>query len=539
MIPKTRKEAFKVLGLSESASTEKIKKAYRELALKWHPDKWSDKSQEEQKTATEKFKEISVAYKISIGEITEEFISQQPNDDWVDECMEGIFGSHLNDIEIRLFIVLANGFLKEAELLLPKITNPNIKSQPGNVNIEDKAPLHYIVQNACDKPNGGWEVLLEKFLSSDNDTGTGVAINSMLPQKEFVDVNIGDQTGTTPLHVASKYGRMDLIQVLLKYGADVNKLDELSHSPLYQAASGNHVQTVKLLLEHKAKISNGERVLILGTILYDLAEGKYSAEVTTMLLDRASTEEKNEIFLVSCRIGKVELVSKLLSEYRVNSNLISVDGCATILQDICQSNKPNSVNIANLLLQAGAEQTLVVGKWPSALEIVQQQKNKEFIELFAQYKNKTGSPVQHTNNHFQPTLGPEVQSAQPPITDNKNHHSPQKQPLGGEWTKENNNNSHTKQNTQPLPVIDNKIPNSPQKQASGISPRVIGLALLFGAVGATLVAIGIIPEIVAIGVIATAVLLGIAGAALGGIVGYLTDITVNKCCNSEAVMKVA
>ncbi|MFP3027876.1 MAG: J domain-containing protein [Wolbachia sp.] len=127
MIPETRKEAFKVLGLSESASTEEIKKAYRELALKWHPDKWSDKSQEEQKTATEKFKEILVAYKISIGEITEEFISQQPNDDWVDECMGGIFGSHLNYIEIDLFTVLAGRFLKEAELLLPKITNPNIK----------------------------------------------------------------------------------------------------------------------------------------------------------------------------------------------------------------------------------------------------------------------------------------------------------------------------------------------------------------------------------------------------------------------------
>ncbi|WP_353276638.1 DnaJ domain-containing protein [Wolbachia endosymbiont (group A) of Agelastica alni] len=37
IIPKTRKEAFKVLGLSESASTEEIKKAYHELALKWHP----------------------------------------------------------------------------------------------------------------------------------------------------------------------------------------------------------------------------------------------------------------------------------------------------------------------------------------------------------------------------------------------------------------------------------------------------------------------------------------------------------------------
>ncbi len=105
---------------------------------------------------------------------------------------------------------------------------------------------------------------------------------------------------------------------------------------------------------------------------------------------------------------------------------------------------------------------------------------------------------------------------------------------------ETNNNLHTveKQSAQP-PITDNKNHHSPQKQASGISPRVIGLALLFGAVGATLAAIGIIPEIIAIGVIATAVLLGIAGAALGGIVGYLTDITVNKCCNGEAVMKAA
>lgn len=44
MIPKTRKVTFKVLGLSDSASTEEIK-AYHELALKWHIDRRSDKSQ--------------------------------------------------------------------------------------------------------------------------------------------------------------------------------------------------------------------------------------------------------------------------------------------------------------------------------------------------------------------------------------------------------------------------------------------------------------------------------------------------------------
>ncbi len=114
MIPKTRKEAFKVLELSESASAEEIKKAYHKLALKWHPDKWSDKSQEEQKTATEKFKEISVAYGILTGEISEEFISNQPNDNWADEFSEnhrkefrkGCYGSHLSEEEKDLFYAL-------------------------------------------------------------------------------------------------------------------------------------------------------------------------------------------------------------------------------------------------------------------------------------------------------------------------------------------------------------------------------------------------------------------------------------------------
>ncbi|PWI47461.1 hypothetical protein CEE45_11645 [Candidatus Heimdallarchaeota archaeon B3_Heim] len=54
---------YKSLGVSKSASKSEIKKAYRKLALKYHPDR-AVKSGMDPKEAEEKFKEISEAYSV-------------------------------------------------------------------------------------------------------------------------------------------------------------------------------------------------------------------------------------------------------------------------------------------------------------------------------------------------------------------------------------------------------------------------------------------------------------------------------------------
>ncbi|XP_043988591.1 dnaJ homolog subfamily B member 2 isoform X1 [Gambusia affinis] len=51
---------YSVLGVSRNASQDDIKKAYRKLALKWHPDKNPDNKEE----AERKFKELAEAYEV-------------------------------------------------------------------------------------------------------------------------------------------------------------------------------------------------------------------------------------------------------------------------------------------------------------------------------------------------------------------------------------------------------------------------------------------------------------------------------------------
>ncbi len=53
------KDYYDILGVDEKADKDAIKKAYRKLAMKYHPDRNKD-----DKTAEEKFKEISEAYSV-------------------------------------------------------------------------------------------------------------------------------------------------------------------------------------------------------------------------------------------------------------------------------------------------------------------------------------------------------------------------------------------------------------------------------------------------------------------------------------------
>lgn len=57
-------EYYQILELQNNATDEEVKKAYKKMAIKYHPDKHASSSEQEKKEAEEKFKKIAEAYEV-------------------------------------------------------------------------------------------------------------------------------------------------------------------------------------------------------------------------------------------------------------------------------------------------------------------------------------------------------------------------------------------------------------------------------------------------------------------------------------------
>ena len=59
-----QKDYYKILDIDRNASKDDIKKAFRKMSVKWHPDKHTDDPEDKKKEAEEKFKQINEAWSI-------------------------------------------------------------------------------------------------------------------------------------------------------------------------------------------------------------------------------------------------------------------------------------------------------------------------------------------------------------------------------------------------------------------------------------------------------------------------------------------
>jgi len=62
MFVKNTESAYKILELTPESTDEELKKAYKKMAVKYHPDKVSHLGEDVQKAANDKFKKVNAAY---------------------------------------------------------------------------------------------------------------------------------------------------------------------------------------------------------------------------------------------------------------------------------------------------------------------------------------------------------------------------------------------------------------------------------------------------------------------------------------------
>jgi DnaJ like chaperone protein len=60
-VPETD-SSYKILEVERTSTNEEVKKAYRKMAMKYHPDKVSHLGEDYKKAADEKFKKVNEAY---------------------------------------------------------------------------------------------------------------------------------------------------------------------------------------------------------------------------------------------------------------------------------------------------------------------------------------------------------------------------------------------------------------------------------------------------------------------------------------------
>lgn len=108
-MPATKRDYYELLGVGRNASADEIKKAYRKLAMKYHPDRNPDN-----KEAAEMFKEISEAYEVLSDPAKKERYDQFGHDGVKSDFGPGGFDfsrdfTHMSDLQDLLGGLFGNG----------------------------------------------------------------------------------------------------------------------------------------------------------------------------------------------------------------------------------------------------------------------------------------------------------------------------------------------------------------------------------------------------------------------------------------------
>jgi len=143
-----KKDYYEILGVSRRASPDEIKKAYRELAKKWHPDM----NPNNKKEAEERFKEISEAYEVLMDSQKRQLYDNYGHDGVSQTFRGGGFSwddfTHFDDLQ-DILGNLFGGSIFEDFFGTPKPRAT--RKRGGDIHVVLKVSLEEIVNSAKKK----------------------------------------------------------------------------------------------------------------------------------------------------------------------------------------------------------------------------------------------------------------------------------------------------------------------------------------------------------------------------------------------------
>ncbi|KAJ8791392.1 hypothetical protein J1605_004197 [Eschrichtius robustus] len=144
-------------------------------------------------------------------------------------------------------------------------------------------------------------------------------------------VNVTNQDGSSPLHIAALHGRADLILLLVKHGASVGARDAKQAVPLHLACQKGHFQVVKCLLDSNAK-PNKKDISGNTPLLYACSRGHH--EVAALLLQHGASinasNNKGNTALHEAVIEKHVFVVELLLLHGASVQVLNKRQCTAI-----------------------------------------------------------------------------------------------------------------------------------------------------------------------------------------------------------------
>ncbi|OXB84009.1 UNVERIFIED_CONTAM: hypothetical protein H355_015520 [Colinus virginianus] len=141
-------------------------------------------------------------------------------------------------------------------------------------------------------------------------------------------VNVSNQDGYTPLHMAALHGHCDLVSLLLKHGASISAKNAEHAVPLHLACQKGHFQVVECLMDYNAK-QNKKDIYGNTPLIYACLNGHY--ETTALLLQHGASvnlsNAKGNTALHEAVIGKNEALVDLLLQNGAMTHIRNERNC--------------------------------------------------------------------------------------------------------------------------------------------------------------------------------------------------------------------